>query len=245
MRVRTKLIRAAISVSPSAVSISFIFCSRSSVRRCCFGVMPAGGFRLQNRTSGRSKQSALVDRRQKSRSPAWRAAFRRAFRLRHHDICGQVFRLRAQSVCDPRADGRITHQDPPALHLVHCGRMDDALRVKAPHEADVVHTLRHVRKQPRDTQLRYARAVLNLPRDDRSACCRLVNWLEILPKLSGSFCPSYFFNRRLGVEGVDLARRTHHEQEDDRLRFRGKVRRLRRQRIDTRRRRSRRGPAGC
>ena len=83
------------------------------------------------------------------------------------------------------------------MHLVHRRRVDHALRVEAADEADVVHTLRHVGIQA-ETPMPQCPCFLNSQGDDRIGVLPSVNWLAILPKLSGSFWPSYFFSRGLG-----------------------------------------------
>ena len=87
--------------------------------------------------------------------------------------------------------------------------------------------LRDVREQRRDIPAALA-VLLELPRARSSGVSPLVNWLTILPKLVGQRLAVVLFERRLGIERVDLARAADHEQEDDRLRLGREVRRLRR-----------------
>ena len=110
---------------------------------------PLRRLQIEDRTRARTKHRPLVDRRQESRAPARRAAFRRALRLRHHHIRRQVVALAAQPVGDPRPHARIAHQDAARVHLVHRRRVHRAVGVEAAHEAQVVHALRDVREQRR------------------------------------------------------------------------------------------------
>ena len=141
--------RAAISVSPSSVSISFIFCRKFERVPLPRGVIPSGGCRFTIGLARRPEHGALIDRRQETRAPARRAALRRPLGLRHHDVGRQILALAAQSVRDPRAHARIAHQDAPGIDLVHRRRVHSAVRIEAPHEAEIVHALRDVRKQRR------------------------------------------------------------------------------------------------
>ena len=118
-----------------------------------------------------AEHRALINGGQEARAPARRAAFGRAFRLRHHDVRRQIFALAAETVRDPRAHARIAHQDAAGVHLVHRGRVHGAVGVEAADEADVVDALRDVREQRRDVAPALA-VLLELPGTAQAAACR-------------------------------------------------------------------------
>ena len=119
----------------------------------------------------------------------------------------------------------------PRVHLVHRRRVHGAVGVEAADEADVVHALRDVREQRRDVAPALA-VFLELPGTPQQRRIALRELADDRAVALGQRLAVELLERRLRVERVDLARPADHEQEDDRLRLRREVRRLRRERID-------------
>ena len=113
------------------------------------GIRPARG-EVENRRAGCAEHGSLIGGGHEAARPVRRAADRPAPVVGHHDEAGQVLVLAAQSIRDPRADGRMALQDRAGVHLEQRGRVVVAVAVERAHKADVVHALRrHAGTDPR------------------------------------------------------------------------------------------------
>jgi hypothetical protein len=124
----------------------------------------------------------------------------------------------------------VAHQNAAGVDLVHRRGVDRALGVEVADEADVVNALRDIWEQRRD----FAATLAVLLECPRAAKDRIVALGELADDLAEAFRQAlavHLVERRLRIECVDLARAADHEKEDDGLRFRGEVRRFRRERI--------------
>ena len=118
----------------------------------------------------------------------------------------------------------------PGVDLVHRRRMHGAVGIKTAHETKVVDTLREMREQRGD----FASALpvlLEFPRTLQQRRIALGELADDRAVARRQRLPVVLLERRLGIERVHLARRSHHEKEDHRFGFRRQLLRLRRKRI--------------
>ena len=190
---------------------------------------------IQNRISARPERHTLIRRRQKSAGPQRRPATRPPrTRLQHHKP-RQIVRLAADPVRDPRAHARPPKPRRPRIRKTFRRTVVEVLRRNALQKRDIVRNPRDMRNQ--FGKPRPGLAVLfELPR--RPQQLRLLFRERIHERKP--FARHQLFRHglvvillqsRFVVVEFELARRARHEQVNNVLRLRGKMPRLRLQRI--------------
>src|SRR3954469_15034038 len=83
----------------------------------------------------------LIGRGHKTARPVGGPADGPSARIEHHDITWQIRVLAAKAIAEPRADRRITLDDPPAVHLNHRRAMRERIGIKALDDRQLVEVL--------------------------------------------------------------------------------------------------------
>ncbi len=165
----------------------------------------------------------LIRRRQEARLPVRRTGVGTALLIQHDHEARQVLVLGAQTVGDPRADARIAHLDGAGVPLVVRNHVVVREALAGVNECQVIHHGRDIREDFRDP-----RARLSVLLEAEGALHQRPG--IALPDLDLAVAfhrhPVVFFQRRLVLEGVDVADAAAHEQRDHRFRARLEVRRL-------------------
>ena len=181
----------------------------------------------------------LIDPRQEAAPPVLGVPLGQSapFGVVHHHEPRQVLVLAAESVGDPRADGREAHPRHAGVDLEQRRRMVVGVGPARMDERHLVDVLRHPREDVRAPRsalavLRETERRLHQPADGvlkETGCV-----VEVLQRQ-----PVPFLQLGFVVPGIDVGRPAVHEQVDDRLRPSRKVPVPRSQRIRCRRRRRR------
>ena len=112
-----ELIRVAISGSPTSLSRSWLsLLTVSSESRCKSSVNAARVGKIQDRIAAGPELDSLVDRRQETVAPVGIAAAGPLVARTENDEAGQVLRLAAQPIADPRAHARPAEDLRPGTH---------------------------------------------------------------------------------------------------------------------------------
>ena len=155
----------------------------------------------------------LVDRRHESGSPVARPVDYLRRGVLQNDEGRQVGVLGPEPVGHPAAEGRTTGEDRSGVHLADAGRMVDAVGPAGADYRQLVGALRHLREPVGDPQARLPVLLPGPPRrqDGRA---EFPHGRDHLAEALGDRAASQTVQRRLRVEGVEVARTTFHKEED-------------------------------
>jgi hypothetical protein len=179
--------------------------------------------KIENRRLARPHRHALISRGQKAIAPRRRAAFDFAAGIGQHNVGGQIAVFAPQAISDPTPRAGPTHEDAAGIHLIDRLRMVHAIAVQRANHAQLVGQFGDVRQEltHRDGRLaarfellhRLEQRILHhvAPRHDFAELLRQ-RLARVLDEVG------------LGVEQIDVAGPAVHEQPDDPLRPRRKVR---------------------
>ena len=207
----------------------------SSDSRCSWSSTPRGLERYSTGSPLVRNVHALIDGRQEAAAPI-RVAAAGALRAgAEHDEARQVLRLAAQAVERPRAEARLAELLRAGAHQNLARGVVEGVGRHRLDDGDVVDDLGQVRQQLRKLgaalavlgELELRAEQLRVRIDERGPVA-----LEQLGRRQRAV---ELGELRLVVEQLQVAGRAGHEQEDDVLRARRKVRLLRRERIGGRR----------
>ena len=171
-------------------------------------------------------ERALVERGQPAVGEMLALESRQPAGMREHHVGGQLLRLAAEAVGQPRPERRAPADDAAVVHRIERLLMIVHAGVHGADERDVVGHFAELRQQL--AQLHAALAVRRkFPR--RAKDLRRSLREVVVFDLAGKLLPIILREHRLRIEEIHLRRPAHHEQRDHRLRLRLKVRRLREQ----------------
>ena len=180
------------------------------------------------------QSGALVDAGQEARSPVLGVTLGKpsAEGVVHHNEGGQVLVFGAESVGQPRSQAREAHAVHACVDLEQCRGMIVGVGVARIDEGEIIHMFGDVRKDLRDPGTRFAVPV-KLER-------RLHDGPDLVGEEAGVFVKTFqllavtFFELRLVVPSVHLARAAVEEQPDDGFGLGGEVAGFRSQGIEIR-----------
>ena len=196
---------------------------------------PRGRAQVQDRLAAGAKRHPLVGRGQETAPPVDRPAPRPARARLQDDEAGQVGRLAADAVGDPRA-----HARPAELHRAGVGeqlgrRMVEDVGRHRFDDRQVIDDLRPVRQERRDPRPRFAvpGELADCPQQLGMLLGEHVHEREPAPldERVRDRLAAILLKLGLVVEQLELARTAGHEQVDDALGPRGQMPGTRRQRI--------------
>jgi hypothetical protein len=183
---------------------------------------------IQHRILRRSKQHALMPRRQKAAAPQVRPQRLPALALRdQHRERRQIRVLRTKTIAQPRPKTRPPRDLRSRLEKRHAGAVIDRLREHRPRHADVVRDACRVRQQfaepstrlpmlrelERRSHHRNRRLIARHPRKPLTAAHRVRKLLAVA-----------LVQHRLVIKQVEMRRPAGHEQINDALRLRLEMR---------------------
>ena len=202
------------------------------------GIVDVTDASLVRRNARIAERRSLIGRWQEGRSPVVDATV--AKRRADRDERGEVGVVGSQTVTDPRTDARSNEVVAPRVELHHRAAVSRVGAVHRMDHAQVIDAARDVRKEFAHRQAALA-VLLELPRRLQQVARRI----ELHARLGKrQRLAVVTIEQRLRIERVHLRRPAGHEQKDDSLGPREKMRRLRCERVEivSRRRHDRIGP---
>ena len=188
-----------------------------------------GGREIEDRRTLGAEGGALKTRGQVTIAPIGRAALRIG-NFGENDEAGEILVEGAEAVVDPSPEAGIAAKAVATVHLIHRGRMVDAVDLAAAVEAEIVGDAGEVGPVRRHV----GAALAGLDKFERTADVVAFAALHrgFLFPLAGEFIEVELGEHRLRVERVDVRGPALHHEKNAVLRFSGEVAGARRERID-------------
>ena len=183
---------------------------------------------IHNRIALIAQRHALIRRRQHAAAPQHGATTRTTWTALQHDKARQVIALAAEAVGHPRAHARTAEKAAAGVHVHLCRRMIEEIRLAGGDEADVIDDRRRVRQVITHPRTGLPVLLETDLRPQQVAAMAAVHESKALPfgVALRNGLPIELCEQRLVFESLQLRRPTRHEEKNDVLRLRGKMRLL-------------------
>ena len=189
---------------------------------------------IEDRIADGAKERPLKTCRHEATRPVWLPADRAAALVEEDDIARHVLVFGAEAVDNPAAQRRPTDERLAGVHLHERRAVGMGVGVAGADHRHLVGMLAHLREEVGDRDPALPTG-LERPAGRGELAHRAAAGIDEL-HLRGDRLAGIFLERRLRVEGVDVARCAVHEEEDHALHRHGLMRRPRSERIGQRRR---------